>query len=214
MSIKKYINYRFKELTIEELIKFHNPKLIKGYCKQCKKYGTVWSCPEFNFNELELLKSYNYVYLIHSKIYIRDLCKSTIDEYYNNLLNIIPEVKDYKDDMGKNFNTLYFSGRLYLDNMLLRIEESYKHSLAIVSGRCLYCDPCEKTKGKKCINPEKLRYSLEALSIDVSSLLKYSLNEEIQWSNDEASNYITCVSALLSKNLIKIDELEDRIIHF
>ncbi|GAA0123970.1 MAG: hypothetical protein KID00_10470 [Clostridium argentinense] len=214
MSIKKYINYKLKELTIEDLLKFSDLKLVRGYCKQCKKYGTVWSCPEFNFDELELLKNYQYAYIIHSKVYLKDIDESKMKEYYQNLLHTVPEVKDYKDDMGKKFNTLYFSCRFYLDDMLLKLEKNYKDSLALVSGRCLRCNPCERSKGKECITPEDIRYSLEALSIDVSSLLKNSLNEEIQWSNDESSSYITCVSALLSKTPIKIVQLEDAIIHF
>ena len=70
--------------------------------------------------------------------------------------------------------------------MLLNLRRTTKISLALVSGRCLRCNPCERSKGKECITPEDIRYSLEALSIDVSSLLKNSLNEEIQWSNDES----------------------------
>ena len=41
MSIKKYINYKLKELTIEDLLKFSDLKLVRGYCKQCKK---IWYC--------------------------------------------------------------------------------------------------------------------------------------------------------------------------
>lgn len=208
MNTKDFAIYKVKEISLETLLKSYNPKLINSYCKGCTKYNKVWSCPNFDFDELSLLKKYNYVYLIHCKINIDNVPYSHIEKEFKKIIKIVPEAENFKNPMGKIFNALYFSLRIDFDKVILDLEKQFKDSLSLISGRCLKCNPCEKELSKPCKHPETLRYSLESLGIDVMKVLKDNLDEDIQWSSNESSKYVTTVSALLSKEQLNSKAIE------
>lgn len=202
-------NFNIKKVTITELLNYYKPETINNYCKKCEKFNKVWSCPTFNFDTIDYINKYKFAYIIAYRINIT--AQNNIEDDFNFIKEFIPEVTEYKDDFDKIFKTLYYSARLHLDKLLLNLEKDFKSSLAIFSGRCLFCKVCQKEYGLKCLNENNLKYSLEALGFDVSDILKSLLNIEIQWSKESSSQYVTCVSALFSKEEINISELNKSI---
>ncbi|GAA0126063.1 hypothetical protein UT300019_19650 [Clostridium sp. CTA-19] len=202
-------NFNIKKATITELLNYYKPETINNYCKKCEKYNKVWSCPTFSFDTMNYINNYEFAYIIAYRININ--AQSNIENDFNSIKRLIPEVTEYNDDFDKIFKTLYYSARFHLDKLLLSLEKEFQSSLAIFSGRCLFCKVCQKEYGLKCLNETNLKYSLEALGFDVADILKSLLNIEIQWSKESSSQYVTCVSALFSKEEIDISNLNKSI---
>ena len=179
MNKKQKVIYNIKKITIEELLKYFNPKIVHNYCKQCPDYDKFWSCPEFSFNEKQYLRQYNYAFIISAKLYAGE---DEINSYYSQLRKIF-------------------------DKKLLELEKKYKHTTSLFAGRCYLCDICSKLSNKPCIYPEYMRYSLESLGIEVTKIVEEVLKDKIIWSNDSKQEYILLVGGLLSKENITLNNL-------
>lgn len=209
----KYISYNVKQCTIEELLKYYNPKVINKYCESCNKFSKFWSCPPLSFNDLEYISKYKYCYVISGKTYINQIPKDELNNLAEHALTKYSSISNGNDEFSNTFNGLYYSFREFNDNKLLSLESHFCDTTALFSGRCLICNNCSRSNNMSCIFPNKLRYSLEGLGFDVSGIIENIVNDKIQWSNDSRPEYVTCVSGLLSNSKIpegKIVELLKR----
>ncbi|KYH34750.1 hypothetical protein CLTEP_13490 [Clostridium tepidiprofundi DSM 19306] len=180
------IIYKIKKITIDELLKYHNPNVVYNYCKQCPDYNKFWSCPVFNFSEKEYIKKYTYAYIISAKLY-------TKEAHSNN------------DESQNDINLYYNSLRKIFDKKLLELEKNYENTVSLFAGRCYICEKCSKILNKPCIHPEYMRYSLESLGIEVTKIVEDILNDKILWSQYSKQEYILLVGALLSKHNIALN---------
>lgn len=185
-----YIKKIVKRICLNELIKncLDTENIIK-YCRECKNYNNIWSCPPYSFNALDLFEKYRYAYIIAYKIYIN---KSRNNNGYDLINNIIVEVRKSKEPS------------------LLLIEKKYKNSYVLYAGSCILCEDCLRKCNKECIHKDSMRYSLESLGFDVQKISKEFLDIEIKWATDgKLPEYFTLISGILTNSII--DELEDNI---
>lgn len=58
-------------------------------------------------------------------------------------------------------------------------NEGYPYALALFPGNCNLCDECEFEKSKECIDPTRVRPCVDAVGIEVSSLVKIAFSENV-----------------------------------
>ncbi len=203
----KYVSYIVKQCTIDELLKYYNPKTINKYCESCDKFSKVWSCPPLSFSDLEYVSKYKYCYIISGKTYINQIPKDELNNLINYSLTKYSDISNGNDEFSNTFNGLYYSFREFNDNKVLSLESYFNDATALFSGRCLVCNNCSRNNNMSCIFPKKLRYSLESLGFDVSEIIENIVNDKIQWSNNSKPEYVTCVSGLLSNSKISEEKI-------
>jgi predicted metal-binding protein len=192
--MKADIDFRhcIEERTIEEIKEYFHPEVFIEYCKNCKHYNKIWSCPPYDFNVLEIIDRYKYVNIIGSKIYINSLGES-----FKELLN--------HRDVNYASNEIYEAARKVLDEKLMAIENGKDDLCALFAGRCIVCNRCTREEQKPCINPEKMHFSLESMGFDVASICKDILGDKIQWAKEGLPEYFILISAIFSKEKLHVE---------
>ncbi|PWL55778.1 MAG: hypothetical protein DBY38_00350 [Clostridium cadaveris] len=203
------IYYTIKSITTNDLMQYYNPKLINKYCESCNKYSKVWTCPPLPFIDKDFLLKYKYCHIISGKVLINSLDDNEINLLVNRSFKKYSDISISKDNFSNIFNGIYYAFRETNDEKILKLEDTFKNTLALVSGRCLICSNCTRVNNMPCIHPNKLRYSLESLGLDVSSIMENVLGEKLQWSNEKNPEYVTGVSALLSNSPISQSAIKD-----
>jgi len=205
--MKDYIKYNIKEVTTKELLNCYDIENVRNYCRSCNKYGKVWSCPDLSINEIEYITNYDYCYVISSKVFINDLTKDFITNLIKNVASKYSDMNISMDNNSEIFSGIYYGLREYNDNIIFGLEKIFPDAITLMSGRCLLCESCERTKNLPCQKPQLLRYSLEALGFNVSKIIENIMQDKIMWSNDCLPEFVTCVSALLSKKKISEQDI-------
>lgn len=157
-----------------------------GFCKECKNYGTLWSCPPFD-KEIDL-SEYKFAYILGTKVLIDSKTRHSVDTVeqrtrltYDILLDI----------------------RKVIDKKLLELEKQFQGSLAFYAGSCRQCEDniCTRTQGLPCTKPQKMRSSLEAIGFDMGKTTSELLGIEMKWSTDNVlPEYFTLVSGFLTNH--------------
>jgi len=57
--------------------------------------------------------------------------------------------------------------------------EGYPFTFALFPGNCNLCDTCGFEKGKGCLHPTRVRPSVDAIGIEVSSFIKIDFSENV-----------------------------------
>lgn len=165
---------------------YFNQKKFNELCKKCDKYGALWSCPPYYFDVDKYINKYKEAYIIGTKIVLSD--------------EIIQNTK--KDDILDCTYKILNEVRKELGEMLLALEEKYPNSVCLYPGSCLLCNNCERINGKPCIQPDKMRYSLESLGFDVAKTASDLLGIELKWAKDKLPEYFTLVSAFFTNDVV------------
>ena len=154
---------------------------VRGYCRECSRYGNCWACPPYDFDETALPEGYAAISLLATVI--------TPSEG----VTLTPETAD----------PIIRRERERLDRMLLKMEREAAvpaHTArAFFAGTCLLCTPehCTRREGRPCRHPESIRPSLEALGFDVARTTSGLFGIDLQWgSPDTPPAYLTLLSAL------------------
>ncbi len=183
MNIKSneyYLEFKSNKIEMSEyMTKYYDREKFHELCKQCEKYGTLWSCPPYKFEVEEYLNKYNSVHIIGTKIILSD--------------DLIKETK--KEDILDCTYRILNEVRKELSKMLLKLESEYANSVSLYAGSCLNCEVCTRTQNKPCIHPDTMRYSLESLGFDVSRTSSELLGIDIKWAKDTLPEYFTLISA-------------------
>ena len=111
--IKDYVN-------VEEFL----PRFLQ-YCKECKNYESVWSCPSYDFNPEDYWRQYDELVVVARKI----LFGPNVD--IPRSYEIMQEVKE---DMSRE---------------LYEMEKECPGSISLSAGSCSMCkEGCTRTEGK------------------------------------------------------------------
>ncbi len=163
------------QLRISDLLQYHHPEEIIGYCRRCPNYGLFWSCPPHGFDTKEYLKKFNYCTVIGVKIQLDSL------------------------DSEVNILDYYHLQRKELNERLLKEEKHLVASTVLVAGHCWHCKTCVRNSQKACLQPDKNRYSLESLGIKISDIIRDEFNDALQWQKDKEPKSLYIVQAILSE---------------
>jgi predicted metal-binding protein len=149
-----------------------NPKF------KCPNYGHSWACPpEAPYLENEVSKYHRFC-LIFSKFDMNSYVKKQkIKHPRRSEINIRNRfyLKDYlRDDLEKE-----------MFRFLETHKDEYESKLVLWDGHCRICGKllgkgCTYNKGEPCRYPDKKRYSMEAVGINVTDTVK-NLNLNIEW---------------------------------
>lgn len=143
-------------------------------CRECPSYGRVWSCPPYDFNPVSLLKSYD---MFHIQGYV---IKYSGERTEKEMIEVLREVKQ---KLSKE----------------LRLQED-DSSMALEAGSCNECERCSRSDGKKCIHPEKMRYSVESLGGNVTKILEELCGKRIQWiDGNSLPNHFILIGGILHR---------------
>ena len=180
------IEYYKAEIPMEEYLPecVDVPQFLP-YCQRCSNYNTIWSCPPYDFDPVEIWKKYRRIRVVGYKVMIPEDMR----------LRIYPP-EDYQSVM----EALMLEPKKELDRSLLELEERTPGSRALSGGSCLYCDPgdCARIHGEPCRYPEKMRYSIESLGGNVGLTVTRYLHQELEWiENGRLPRHFMVVGGLL-----------------
>ncbi|WP_455645078.1 DUF2284 domain-containing protein [Methanosphaera sp.] len=180
------INYEVKKFyktlpTIEFHEKFFNYELVQGYCKECPRYNTNYSCSPLDINIEDYILNFEYIDII--------------------VTQLIFEEKDYSADYSKEelnniLNETFFKEKQKVVDKVLEDESKYTKAQSL-SGPCNYCAPNCKEIYEECIHPEIRRYSLASLGIDSRKILKDLFDIELLLINGELPKYLNNITSIL-----------------
>lgn len=146
------------------------PKFL-SYCRQCSNYGKTWSCPEFSFDPVDYWKKYDSLRIIGLKIIVpEDLRTKTYD----------------REGKAEIIEVLLKEHKKQFDDYLYEQEQGTEGGMSLGGGSCLRCGTqgCSRTEGKPCRQPDKMRYSIEALGGDVGKTVSKYLGQKLEWIED------------------------------
>ena len=178
-----------KPSTIKELKNnFWDIEKFEGFCKQCKNYGKLWSCPPYNFSIEEYVDRYKYVYIVGVKI--------VFDEDTLSSINTKEKISSYTNE------TLHFMKNKIMNEML-KLEKLYPNSTSLSAGGCNLCENCSKLKNIQCVHPDLMRYSLESLGFDVGGVSSKLLNFELKWATEtRLPDYFSLIAGIMTNEEI------------
>ena len=169
----------FLKVELKDVI--FDPK-VQTYCVsssfKCPSYGHSWACPpEAPYMEATVAQ-FKEFYLIYYQLDIAEYIKKE-------------KVKNPNKSENDIKNMLYSSGfsRNKSESEILdfidKYSKSYEEKLVLWDGYCKTCfneldNGCTYDSGKPCRYPEKRKYSMEAVGIDVTKTVS-QLNLGIQW---------------------------------
>lgn len=167
---------------------------FRKLCEECGNYNNVYTCPPYDFDDVNYLKDYSHILLIVYKIVFTETER---EKYFG---------EEYIEFSKESILEAVYS----LQNTLFEMEKIYPETLSLGMGGCKICDECSKPKGLPCKFPEKLRYAPEALGFNMMSILQSYFDVEMKWAVDRLPEYYTVLSGLCSKGELKISN--DKII--
>ena len=179
------IHVRLTILESQRLTQYENKREIEKLCEACPTYGGKWSCPPCSpaFSGYGLDK-YPYAALV--------LFSCDLDQFSYTKTEYIKI---------KASNTIMKSR---MDRLMRSLEQA-TDGVMISNGNCRLCNPCSKKKGEPCKKPDKLRFSMEALGLDVERITADVFSHELLWYRDKKiPPYLSAVACLLMKE--RIDE--------
>ena len=169
----------FLKVKLKDII--FDPK-VQTYCVspsfKCPSYGHSWACPpEAPYMEAEVAR-FKEFYLVYYQL--------DLSEYIKN-----EKVKYPKKSEKSIKNMLYSSGFLRnkleneINDFFDKFQDPYGEKLILWDGYCRSCSNkidkgCTYDSGKPCRYPEKRKYSMEAVGIEVTKTVS-QLDFGIQW---------------------------------
>lgn len=182
MDIDYKVTRHKKTLPTKEFYdRFSNFDLVQGYCKNCPRYDTNYSCSPLDIDIKKYILNYDYIDIIVTQLFFKP-------EDYE---------KDYSSDELKDFlaNSFFIEKQKVVD-YLLEQEKNYTKAESI-TGPCNYCREDCKKEYSECIHPEIRRYSLASLGIDSKKILKDLFDIDLLLINGVLPKYLNNISSIL-----------------
>jgi len=170
-EIKYQVEMLTDTVSVDEYVsRFLNVDLFISCCRQCPNYGNVWSCPPFDFDVEDYWKKYDSFEV--------DLARIIIDPAAREVVYGEDEINDIgRQVLQKEKNAL-------MEKLLA--EEVPPDRISLLAGNCRLCGEgnCARRINEPCRQPEKMRYSIEALGGDVAKTIKEMFGYEMLWARD------------------------------
>lgn len=181
-DIKYNVERFYKTLTTDEFYeRFSNFEVVQGYCKECPRYDTNYSCSPLDIDIKEFITSYDYIDIIVTQVQYDEIV-------YN---------ADYsKDELNDVINKTFFKERKKVVDKLLDSEKKYTKAESL-TGPCNHCTPKCKEVYSECKHPEIRRYSLASLGIDSKKILKDLFDIDLILINGKLPKYMNNISSIL-----------------
>ena len=168
-----YIEIEFKDITFD-------PE-VQSYCVnsnfRCPNYNHSWACPpEAPYLEKEV-SAFSKFFLIYSKCNLNKYIENEKLKHPNQSMKIIKNKL-----LSSNFLRDQLEKEIF--EFLNKFQDNFEHKLILWDGYCRVCyklgKNCTYDDGIPCKYPDKIRYSMEAVGINVDKTVK-KLKIPIQW---------------------------------
>jgi len=169
----------FVEIDFEDLV--FNP-LVQNFCTnsnfKCPFYNHSWACPPIAPYLEEKLSEFQKFFLIYFQFDLESHIKETRSKHPNWSEERIRNQVFSKEITRKGLDT-------EINQFLEEYKEAFLEKLILVGGHCQICEDrrdgdCTYDIGEPCRYPDEMRYSMEAVGIDVDKTVK-SLNFRLEW---------------------------------
>ena len=177
--------FNLKAIVCEnkDLIKYMKRDYLLNLCAEgCPNYNTNWSCPPNSprFDEYSA-------------------------DYTNSLLvQVTSEVEE-----GEEFMEAYVQNRNTLEDLLSKMQIDFE-CIKTACGSCNLCERCAFLDNKHCYHPEKMRYSMEAMGMDLQKMSEEVFNHKLTWNNKvNKSNICTSIGSILFNGTFLEDDFCD-----
>ncbi len=114
-------------------------------------------------------------------------------------------------DNDTSINDIHPYLRRVLSDLLIPLEKEF-NGLLTDGGRCRYCDECTYTQNLPCRFPDKIRFSMEAMGIDLDKVCKDILNHSIVWNKNNEHSYCTVLGSINFNGNISEDIFKNSIL--
>ena len=169
----------FLKIKLEDII--FDPE-VQTYCVspnyKCHSYGHSWACPpEAPYLE-EAVSKFNEFFLIYYELDLNEYLANEKDKNPNlseeTIKNMLYTGKILRNKLEKEIYT-------FLENY----QEKFEEKLVLWDGFCRVCfykidNGCTYDSGEPCRYPDKKRYSIEAVGMNVTNTVR-NLNINIEW---------------------------------
>ena len=186
-TTKIIINTKATFVDRANLIEYENPLLFSTLCKEgCPNYEKKWACPPYSPTFSRYSIDYSRAILVVFYCYL--------DQFYYTKTEYM---------RIKASNSILKSR---MDKFMRSLEEQVGGKM-ISNGSCRLCKPCTLKGGtiSRCKKPDQMRFSMEALGLDVGGISRDYLKHDLLWYKDKkAPLYSSVVSALITN--MQIDQ--------
>lgn len=94
-----------------------------------------------------------------------------------------------------------------LDRLMRELEIKYTGKM-LTNGSCRLCKTCNKKNNLPCKKPFEMRYSMEALGLNVAQIAQHFFGHRLLWYKDKkAPSYSSVVSCLLTNEFPTEEEI-------
>lgn len=169
----------------EYIDKYVDIEKFEEYCKECRNWEKIWSCPPFKFDPIDYWEQFDRFFVLGYKVFLEG------EEERENWAIRLSEAKQKMMDY------------------LFEMELMYIGGVSLAPGDCKICAEekgiiidddsyCSRSQEEPCRHPEKMRYSIEALGGDVSKTAEDLLGVTLKWGkNGELPEYFVLVGGLI-----------------
>lgn len=182
------MNYTIKKLEAQIDI----PTYLEEYvdiptflecCRACPNYERTWSCPPYDFDVEAYWRRFARLKIFGTRLVFGK--EETERAYTKEELDHI-----LKETLGKEKERLSWE--------MEKREKEIPGSVALSAGSCSYCQSCTRPEGKACRQPERMRYSIEALGGNVGKTTSQLLGVELEWMEENRlPRHFTLINGLL-----------------
>ncbi len=173
------------QILLEE---YYTPSKLKKIEKQSRKMGMKHYTLLDKFDPEELLKKFNYLYLIGREYEVPRLDRQkTVG---------VRDIGNYSNKVNSKMLRESFDD-------LIRFEDDHPGMLSLMPGDDIFC------RGERDDGSEVIRFSMKGLGIDTDTLAKFELGLLTKWPEDgHLPVKMNCLMGILSDKRIPIEELE------
>ena len=158
------------EVRLEEYVKgYVDVERFEACCARCRGWGRTWACPPYDFDPMEIWKSYGSILLYAKKVTLPD---EAVDEEHSG------------EELARIYNELLAPVKRELLGELFTLERETPGSLALSAGGCDICSTCTRGEGLPCRAPDRMRYSVESIGGDVLKSIRDFMDEEVLWAEN------------------------------
>ncbi|MEG2788620.1 MAG: DUF2284 domain-containing protein [Romboutsia sp.] len=151
------------------LSKYMDFEYFTGLCKSgCPHYNLSYTCPPNSPTFIDYTKNHQFSLVI--AMYMKIEGNDTINDIHTYL-------------------------RRVLSDLLIPLEVAV-NGLLTDGGRCRYCEKCTYIDNLPCRFPDKIRFSMEAMGLDLDKVCKNILDHCIMWSKDSENSYCTVLGSI------------------
>lgn len=102
---------------------------------------------------------------------------------------------------------ILLSVKLDMEERLRQLEKHISGSVSLSSGGCNLCAECSWKDDVPCRQPDKMRYSLDAFSFDLTAITKDMFDIDILWCKERLPDYFRLIHGILMKD--ELDHIFD-----